>query len=61
VPPACDRRALLAEVAADFPGPVILGEDLMTFDLAKRTVAWGDAVLGLGRCWGRDRQSQTGP
>jgi ribonuclease Z len=61
VPPACDRRALLAEVAADFPGPVILGEDLMTFDLAKRTVAWGDAVLGLGRGWGRDRQSQTGP
>jgi hypothetical protein len=40
---------------------VILGEDLMTFDLAKRTVAWGDAVLGLGRGWGRDRQSQTGP
>jgi ribonuclease Z len=61
VPPACDRQALLAEVAANFPGPVILGEDLMTFDLAKRTVAWGDAVLGLGRGWGRDRQSQTGP
>ncbi|MDH3474561.1 MAG: MBL fold metallo-hydrolase [Rhodospirillales bacterium] len=49
VPPACDRRALLAEVAADFTGPVILGEDLMTFDLARRTVAWGGAVLGLGR------------
>jgi ribonuclease Z len=41
VPPACDRQALLAEVAANFPGPVILG--------------------GLGRGWGRDRQSQTGP
>ncbi len=26
VPPACDRDALLAEVAADFAGPVILGE-----------------------------------
>ena len=49
VPPACDRAALLAEVTADFPGPVVIGEDLMTFDLARRTVAWGDAVVTLGR------------
>ncbi len=49
VPPACDRQALLAEVAADFPGPVVIGEDLMTFDLARRTVAWGGAVMALGR------------
>ena len=49
MPPACDRQALLAEVAADFPGPVVIGEDLMTFDLARRTVAWGGAVMALGR------------
>ena len=49
VPPACDRQALLAEVATDFPGPVVIGEDLMTFDLARRTVAWGGAVMALGR------------
>ena len=30
VPPGCDRAALLAEVAADFAGPVIIGEDLLT-------------------------------
>ena len=49
VPPGCDRQALLDEVAADFAGPVILGEDLMRFDLARRQVVAGAAHLSLGR------------
>ena len=49
VPPACDRRALLAEVAADFPGPVIIGEDLMRFDLERGWVETAGGLLSLGR------------
>jgi ribonuclease Z len=49
VPPACDRAALLAEVAADFSGPLVLAEDLLRIDLATRRVAYGAAVLSLGR------------
>jgi ribonuclease Z len=47
VPPNCDRAALLAEVRADFPGPVILGEDLMSFDLATGGVTYGQAHFRL--------------
>ncbi|MDH3594606.1 MAG: MBL fold metallo-hydrolase [Rhodospirillales bacterium] len=49
VPPGCDRGALLTEVAADFDGPVVLGEDLMTLDSTRRSLAHGGAMLGLGR------------
>ena len=49
VPPGCDRQALLDEVAADFAGPLILGEDLMTIDAAGRQVTFGAAHLSLGR------------
>jgi len=48
VPPAADRAALLAEVAADFPGPVILGEDLMAFDAETGRLRHGAAHLALG-------------
>jgi ribonuclease Z len=48
VPPACDRAALLAEVAADFAGPLILAEDLLRIDLTARRVAYDQAVLSLG-------------
>ena len=48
VPPSCDRQALLAEVTADFAGPVISGEDLMTFDLSQRTLRHGATALSLG-------------
>lgn len=48
VPPSCDRAALLAEVQADYAGPVILGEDLMRFDLGRRSVRHGDALLSFG-------------
>jgi ribonuclease Z len=49
VPPAADRAALLAEVAADYAGPLVLAEDLLRIDLARRRVAYGTAVLSLGR------------
>jgi len=49
VPPDCDRDALLAEVTADFAGPVIIGEDLMTIDPLRRAVAYNGAVMALGR------------
>lgn len=49
VPPGCDRQGLLEEVAADFAGPLILGEDLMTIDAASRQVTFGAAHLSLGR------------
>lgn len=49
VPPGCDRQALLDEVAADFTGPVILGEDLMTIDVETRQVSLAGARLSLGR------------
>jgi ribonuclease Z len=48
VPPGCDRAALLAEVSADYPGPIIIGEDLMAFDLAAGTVRHGTAHWALG-------------
>ena len=49
VPPGCDRQALLDEVAADFGGPLVIGEDLMTIDAASRQVIAGAAHLALGR------------
>ncbi len=49
VPPSCDRQALLDEVVADFAGPILIGEDLMTVDAASRQVVAGAAHLALGR------------
>jgi ribonuclease Z len=49
VPPAADRAALLAEVAADFGGPLVLAEDLLRIDLAARCIAYRNAVIGLGK------------
>ncbi|GAB4393159.1 MAG: Rv2407 family type 3 sulfatase [Kiloniellaceae bacterium] len=49
VPPAADRAALLAEVAADFMGPLVLVEDLLRIDLDRRSVTYEGAVLSLGR------------
>ncbi len=48
-PPGCDREALLAEVAADFAGPVVIGEDLMTLEPATGRIRHAGAVLGLGQ------------
>lgn len=48
VPPAADRAALLAEVAEDFTGPLVLAEDLLRIDLTARKVVYGQAVLSFG-------------
>jgi hypothetical protein len=37
VPVPFDRDALLGEVTADFAGPVVIGEDLLTIDVAVST------------------------
>jgi ribonuclease Z len=47
VPVDADRDALLAEVRQDFDGPTVVGEDLITYDLAHRTLAYDDLRLGL--------------
>lgn len=49
VPPGCDRKALLAEVAADFAGPVVIGEDLMTLEPGTGRIGYAGALLSLGR------------
>lgn len=47
VPVAFDRAALLADIRADYRGPVLVGEDLMQFDCVSRTVTHGTAAIGL--------------
>jgi ribonuclease Z len=48
VPVAFDRDALLAEVRADFAGPVILGEDLLSIDVPGRMISFEGLRLALG-------------
>ncbi len=48
VPPSFDKAALLAEVKRDFPGPVVVGEDLMTLDADTGAVDWRGAHLAFG-------------
>jgi len=52
VPPAAERQALLAEVAQDYAGPLVLAEDLLRIDLATRRVTYRGAVLALGKATG---------
>lgn len=47
VPVAFDAAALMAEVRADYAGPVLVGEDLMQFDTATRMVSHGDVIVAL--------------
>lgn len=49
-PPGCDRQGLLDEVAADYDGPVVVGEDLMTIDVHRRQLTHGAVILALGAC-----------
>jgi ribonuclease Z len=49
VPVEFDRGALLEEVCRDFPGPVVIGEDLLAIDAARRAVAFADLRLALGQ------------
>lgn len=48
VPTRFDRAELLAEVRSDYTGPLIIGEDLMTFDTADRSLELDGALLTLG-------------
>jgi ribonuclease Z len=48
VPVAFDRDALLAEITADFAGPVVIGEDLLSVDVPSRTVSFEGLRLALG-------------
>ena len=48
VPVEFDRAALLREVTADFAGPVVIGEDLLTIDVAQRAVGFDGLRLALG-------------
>ncbi len=47
VPVDFDRAALLAEVRADFAGPIMIGEDLLTIDVPRRSVIYQDLHLGF--------------
>jgi ribonuclease Z len=48
VPVDFDRAALLAEVRADYAGPIVIGEDLLTVDVPCRAVSYERLALGLG-------------
>ncbi|HKF72284.1 MAG TPA: MBL fold metallo-hydrolase [Stellaceae bacterium] len=48
VPTKFDKEAVLAEVRRDYHGPVLIGEDLMSVDLASGVVAYAGARIGLG-------------
>jgi ribonuclease Z len=49
VPVEFDRDALLREVCADFQGPVVIGEDLLSVDVPRRAIGYGGLRLGLGQ------------
>ena len=51
VPSRFDREALLEEVRADFPGPLLIGEDLMRVDITTGTVRHAGAVMSFGPGW----------
>jgi ribonuclease Z len=52
VPVRFDKAALLAEVARDFAGPVLIGEDLMSVDLETGAVDFAGAILRCGGAMG---------
>lgn len=47
VPVAFDRAALLAEVRRDYAGPIVIGEDLMSLDLATGMLLHANGAIGL--------------
>ncbi len=49
VPTRFDRAALVAEVRAHWSGPLVLGEDLMAYDLSSRMLEAGGATIALPR------------
>jgi ribonuclease Z len=49
VPTQFDRQALIDEVRRDYAGPLVVGEDLMTIDLARGVLTWRGAAIALAR------------
>lgn len=47
VPPDMESRVLLSHAQADFDGPIIVGEDLMEFDIRRGWVRAGDVQFAL--------------
>jgi ribonuclease Z len=47
VPTQFDRAALLADLRADYNGPIVIGEDLMGIDLSKGALTYKEAMIGL--------------
>jgi ribonuclease Z len=60
VPPNFDKPALLKEVASDFAGPVLIGEDLMTIDADTGAVDHRGSLLALG-AWPPASPGASGP
>jgi ribonuclease Z len=48
VPTQFDRQALVDEVRRDYAGPLVVGEDLMTIDVARSVLTWRGAAIALG-------------
>lgn len=48
VPTRFDEGDLLAEVRESYAGPLIIGEDLMTYDVTDRSLRTGNALLAFG-------------
>ncbi len=46
-PPRFDKQALLAEICRDFAGPVVIGEDLMAFDVGAQRLSYRGALLAI--------------
>jgi ribonuclease Z len=47
VPVKFDRAALLGEVRRDYKGPIVIGEDLMSLDLATGALSHANGVVGI--------------
>ncbi|MCB1754860.1 MAG: MBL fold metallo-hydrolase [Gammaproteobacteria bacterium] len=47
VPPDADTTKLITQAAKSYSGPVIVGEDLMTFDLLTRVARKGEVTFGF--------------
>ena len=48
VPTKFDRKGLLAMVRQDYAGPIVIGEDLMAFDVDHGVLNHKSGVIGLG-------------
>ena len=47
-PPKFDRKKLLNTVSRDFNGHILIGEDLMTYDLKRKRISWKNLEIKLG-------------